>query len=459
MITKANTFGLPILYLVIVAIVYGFNMPMPQDDLLRDIVASAYNYDYNQMYIYAPFLAKYNQYILFDHILHAISSIIGNTATAHAVQIFCYLNFIIPCVLILRRIMRHDRNCYLYLTLLLLVLLNDFSMLRLTLARPEMIFTCWIVWGVWFKLIKNTLGKTIWLISGFLMIPSYWLAFFYIPAIYIVFERRIYKVGLSLLFMFVTVIFWQWYSHNQWLVSVLDLGHLNSNRIATIGENKPIIKMLFTPITSVALVIYLYTYRIAALDFVGAYKRSPKDALMLVSSWIRSISWTSFETSLILLLLCYLSINMIRYAAIISALFCILLAIRLTKQQLLMPSIMRYITLVLAIFMPMTVGCYTTIPKFKIPTGSYVLGMNMANYYVPFYNPGVKVAPAMELGANLKDIQALMKSIDIDNTISCTELKKYHINYLIEKKLTQIPPCLQIYQIQQGWRAWKVIYD
>jgi hypothetical protein len=151
MINKSNTIGLPILYLVIFAVVYAFNLPMPQDDLLRDMVASYYNYDYNQLYVYAPMLTKYNQYIAFDHFLHFTIHVFGRDATAHLIQITCFTMFVIPSSLIFIDILRKDKNCYLYLTFLLFLLLNDYSLLRITLARPEMIFTDWIIWGLWCK--------------------------------------------------------------------------------------------------------------------------------------------------------------------------------------------------------------------------------------------------------------------------------------------------------------------
>ena len=148
---------------------------------------------------------------------------------------------------------------------------------------------------------------------------------------------------------------------------------------------------------------------------------------------------------------------MIRYAAIISALFVFILAIEINRHDIKIPQLLRYAVLCLAIYLPMAVDNYRMIPKFTLPVNSIVLGTSQSNYYVPFYSPNIKIAPAMEIGANVQDIQIMMKSIDIDGSVSCTLLKKYHFDYLVERNLTQIPSCLKIYQIQKGWRAWRVI--
>lgn len=463
MINKSNTIGLPFLYLAMIVIIFAFNLPMPQDDLLRDVVAGEYGYDYTQLYVHAPLLAKYNQYIAFDRILHWSVLLMGKLATVHVVQSLCHILFVTPCILIYLHFMRKDKNCYAYLTIILMILLNNYTMIRLTLARPEMLFTCWIFWGLWLKFTARTMWKITWLVIGLLMIPGYWLAFFYIPAILVVFDKTITKLSASFIFLLVTVVFWQAYSHGQWFHSVIELKALNSNRLAIIGENKSIALLLLTPITSSALIIYLYTYKNLVIEQIAESRHNLKYLHIKLyrdaCRTLKSINWNSPTTSAVMLMLCYSSLNMIRYSAIISGLFCILVSIKLVNLKLTMPSITRYILLCLAIFIPMTINCYQLIPKFIIPPGSVVLGTNQSNYYVPFYSPGIKIAPAMEVGANNQEIQQIMKDIDINGTVSCSQLNKYHFNYLVERNLTSIPNCLKIYQVQKGWRAWKIINE
>ena len=149
---------------------------------------------------------------------------------------------------------------------------------------------------------------------------------------------------------------------------------------------------------------------------------------------------------------------MIRYAAILSALFVIIISYSIAKVRLRISPIHKYIVLCLCIYLPLGVENYKLIPKFVLPKNSIVLGTSQSNYYVPFYSPNLKIAPAMEIGANEQGVQQIMKSIEVEGSVSCTELKKYHFEFLVERSLTTISPCLQIYQIQKGWRAWKVIY-
>lgn len=463
MINKSNTIGLPFLYLIMIVIIFALNLPMPQDDLLRDVVAGEYGYDYTQLYVHAPLLAKYNQYIAFDQMLHWSVILIGKLATVHLVQSLCHILFVAPCILIYLHFMRKDKNCYVYLTIILMLLLNNYTMVRLTLARPEMIFTCWIFWGLWLKFTARTMWKLTWLLIGLLMIPGYWLAFFYIPAILVVFDKARIRLLAACIFLLVTIVFWQNYSNGQWFSSILELGILNNNRLAIIGENKSIALLLLTPITSTALIVYLYTYKNFVINQVAELRPNLKclhlNLYHKIKAAFKLVDLNSPTSSAVILILCYSSLNMIRYSAIITGLFCILVAIRLVQLKLTIPPVTRYILLCLAIFLPMTVNCYQLIPKFTIPAESIVLGTNQSNYYVPFYSSGIKIAPAMEIGANDQGIQLLMKEIDINGTVSCTQLNKYHFNYLVERNLTIVPSCLKIYQIQKGWRAWKVVNE
>lgn len=458
MINKPNTFCLPIVYIVMICIIYAINLPMPQDDLLRDMVANNYNYDYTQLYIHAPFLVQYNQYILFDHILTGLIGLFGSLVTVHLIQITCFVMFVTPSILIYQRILRNNPYCYLYMTLNLIVLLNNFTMLRIVLARPEMIFTCWIMWGLLFRINNSSLAKIIWFAIGVLLIPTYWLAFFYVPGVFVVFTGWKRKLLISILYIALVALFWQLYSHQQWLQSIFELGKLNSNRLAVIGENKSIMIIFLNQVTAIAAIVYAYTYKNALVRLMN-FKIPHKDQLrkLLNITLLSRINFDGIKAGLVILLLAFFAINMIRYSAIISGVFCILLAYRLDEIEVKLDSIWRYIVLCLAIFMPLTVDCYHTIPEFHLPEHSKVLATNQSNYFVPFYSNGVQVAPAMEIGANNQDIQRMMKSIDIDGTISCEMLKKYQFDFLVERNLTQIPSCLSIYQVQKNWRAWKVI--
>lgn len=458
MVNKSNTRGLPILLILMVCSIYAINLPMPQDDLLRDMVAVNYNYDYTKLYLHAPFLAQYNQYILFDHLLAFISGIVSPTVTVHLVQILCFILFVTPSILIYQHILKQNNYCYLYMTLLLIVLLNNFSMLRIVLARPEMIFTCWIMWGLWLRIAGYSVGKIVWFISGILLIPLYWLAFFYVPGIVVVFKGLKRKLIMTSIYLVLVITFWQIYSNHLWLASILDLGRLNNNRLAVIGENKSIFIILLNIVTSIAVVAYCYSYKDCLVKLLDR-KNFNKDQLKKLSNitLFRSLNYDSNKSSLVILLITFSSINMIRYSALISGVFCILLAYRLNEIEIKIDPIWRYIVLCLAIFIPLTVDCYHTIPEFHLPEHSKVMATSQSNYFVAFYSKGVQVAPAMEIGANNQDIQRMMKSVDIDGTISCEMLKKYQFDFLVERNLTQIPPCLKIYQVQKSWRAWKVI--
>lgn len=459
---KDDAFWLLVLYLAMVVLVFFLNLPLPQDDLLRDIVAGDYRYNYANLYIHAPLMAKYNQYILFDIILHWLNVVGSRIITAHLIQFICMVGFVMPVLMIVLKVLNAHKHKYVLATLLMMLLLNNFSMLRLILARPEMIFTCWVLWGLAFK--SRMQLKVLWFAFGLLLIPCYWLSFFYIPAVFVIFNRPKAKMLLSVSYLVISVCFWQSYSHGAWFSSVLDLPVLNHNRLATIGENKTILIMLLSPVTSIAAIIYLFLHNEQLKDvirFIHNLKVSIFSNIKLIPI-IRSLSAMLTNNSLLtttsVLFGYFIIFNMIRYAAILSALFVIIITHSITKVSFRMPTIHKYIVLCLCIYLPLGVENYKFIPKFVLPQNSIVLGTSQSNYYVPFYSPNLKIAPAMEIGANEQGVQQIMKSIEVEGSVSCTELKKYHFEFLVERSLTTISPCLQIYQLQKGWRAWKVIY-
>lgn len=459
---KDDTFWLLVLYLAMVFLVFFLNLPLPQDDLLRDIVAGDYNYDYANLYIHAPLMAKYNQYILFDVILHYLNMLGSRVITAHLIQFICMIGFVIPVLMIVLKVLDSHKHKYILTTLLIMLLLNNFAMLRLILARPEMIFTCWVLWGLAFK--SRVSLKVLWFALGLALIPSYWLSCFYIPVIFMIFNCPKAKISFSISYLFISVCFWQSYSHGLWFSSVLDLPVLNHNRLATIGENKTILIMLLSPVTSIAAIIYLFLHNNQLKDVIDYMHNLNVNVIHRAKfiPIIRSLYAILISNSLLtvtsVLFGYFILFNMIRYAAILSALFVIIIAYSIAKVRLRIPMLHKYIVLCLCIYLPLGVENYKFIPKFVLPQNSIVLGTSQSNYYVPFYSPNLKIAPAMEIGANEQGVQQIMKSIEVKGSVSCTELKKYHFEFLVERSLTTISPCLQIYQIQKGWRAWKIIY-
>ena len=459
---KDDTFWLLVLYLVMVFLVFFLNLPLPQDDLLRDIVAGDYGYNYANLYIHAPLMAKYNQYILFDIILHWLNVIGSRMITAHLVQFICMIGFVIPVLMIVLKILDTHKHKYILTTLLMMLLFNNFAMLRLILARPEMIFTCWVLWGLAFK--SRAQVKVLWFALGLLLIPCYWLSFFYIPAVFAIFNRPKAKILLSLSYLVISVCFWQSYSHGLWLSSVLDLPALNHNRLATIGENKTILIMLLSPVTSIAAIIYLFLHNDKLKDVISYMPNLNVNVIhrtkfiAIIRTLYAILTSNSLLTATRILFGYFVLFNMIRYAAILSALFVIIISYSIAKVRLRISPIHKYIVLCVCIYLPLGVENYKLIPKFVLPQNSIVLGTSQSNYYVPFYSPNLKIAPALEIGANEQGVQQIMKSIEVEGSVSCTELKKYHFEFLVERSLTTISPCLQIYQIQKGWRAWKVIY-
>lgn len=426
-------------------------VPFPADDLLRDLIIGNYNFDYSQLYVYSSLMPKYNQYIAFDHILALISSHVGKMWTIRIVQLFVILNFVIPLNLIFNKLLESRKDKYILVVIALALSCNSAVVMRLYLGRPEAILAGWVLWGVFSKYSSNRSLKLVWIISGIIVTPLYWLSIIYVPVCLFVFKRNLSKIIGLLLLALSNILFWQYYSHGLWLHTFSLVNQQIANRYGelVVGENNSILSVLLNPSFAVVSVTLIYTLIKQGRKSIGFYLSDEQSRNIIAI--LAVIVWFSLP-------------NMIRYCDVVVPLTIILFVVVYTKSQYQIDNdFLKRISIMVACF-----SIFYAHNNFKkpcryseIPLNAKVLTtFNGANYYIPFFNKEkIQVAPCMEIGATDNGVQKLISIMQTKGTLDCSELSRYGFDYLVEKNLIEIPKCLSIYGVNAEYRIWKINHE
>jgi hypothetical protein len=433
----------------LILIIFGLRSPFPSDDLLRDVIIGNYGFNYNNLYMYAPNLTTYNQYIGFDKLLFVLAKHIGRISTIRVVQIICLLGYIHALILIFSKLLVNRQDKIELVGLLVTYTMITPIMLRITLGRPEVIFTIWALYGVACSLYENRIANVAWLFVGICLMPFYWLGFLYLPVVCMLHKRLHVKILLFICMLGLNVYIWQELSNYQWLSSLLLWVKNISNRLpdAGVNENITIITMLLIPQAGIALFIL-------SCEFKKKIALWPRREIF--------IKIYKYQYSYILLICLMFCIpNMMRYIDIIFPLIMVIVVDQFKDVKFsLNTPISKSFTLLLSIYFILMaqLSPISSPPKFNLPEGARVLAsFDGANYYLPFFSKGnIKVAPSMEIGANDRGVQQLIVDIQKTKIINCAKLKKYNFNYLVEKSLEVVPNCLKLEQVQGGYRLWTI---
>jgi hypothetical protein len=432
--------------------------PIPTDDLLRDIIAGDYKFDYNNLYIYAPLLAKYNQYIAFDKILYLLSQHIGKIWTIRVVQLFCISAYITPLVLIFNKLLSHRPDKDELVTFCLAYTLISSIMIRLTLGRPEVILAAWTLFGIACGLYNNKLAKCLWVILGIVLIPTYWLSLLYVPTTLVVFKEVRTKILMCAVFAVLNLFIWQALSGGQWIYSFELLNKSLINRLpdALVNENSTIAKAIITP--QVGLILVLLSYKIQ-LYIKWLYIAWCNDKKAIYVETVKMLHHKYIW--LIILCIWFCLANMIRYIDVVMPILMIIFVDQYKDYKYTLGTVIqKNFVFIIAIYLTISnqMSLTTSPPKFNLPAGSRVLtSFDGANYYAPFFNKSkIYIAPSMEIGANEKGIQQLVVGIQKYKHLDCELLKRFNFQYIIEKDLNSKPSCLKLIDVQGAYRLWKM---
>ncbi|MBY0378985.1 MAG: hypothetical protein K2P99_01145 [Burkholderiales bacterium] len=448
---KRFDFSVSLIVLIII-ILFLAKLPLPSDDLLRDMIASDYGYDYSNLYLYAPLLAKYNQYIGFDRFLHFISGYFGKIYTIRLVQLGCLISYLLALSLVFKAILskrpdKSDLVAFLLAYTMIQVIMN-----RIALGRPEVILSVWVLFGFASSFYSSKIYKIVWVILGIFLIPFYWLAFLYTPACLVVFSRIRYKILCLVGLLTINVIGWQILSNWEWFVSLKQLHVLMNNRLSEInvGENQSILFGLLFP--QVGLVLYLILFRFQ-LYIKSLFKIKSSIKVEYIKIAHSKIFWYS------ILFVWFTISDMIRYLDVVFPILMIIFVLLYREYQFVFISTLHKNLLFLLSLYLILMAQLTThkLPQFKLPNNSRILtAFDGSNYSIPFFNKEVRVAPAMEIGANDRGVQQLVIDIQKKNILDCRLLAQYDFDYLVEKNLVGMQSCLELVNINGDYRLWKI---
>lgn len=442
--TEYNEHDVLVSFYAVWILSFLISAPLPSDDLLRDVIIGNYNFDYKNLYIHSPLMVQYNQYILFDWLLHQITVYVGNIWTVRITQLFTVLNFVIPLQIIFLKIFKNRQDKYILVLIALAITINSMVLNRLYLGRPEAILAGWVLWG--FAVKGHVRMSHLWMVFGVLAIPLYWLTIIYTPMVLVVYDKKWHKMCAFILLGAINIIFWQLYSHGQWLHTFQLLHQEMANRLdgQVVSENNSIIFIILSPAVSLATTILIFRI----LPFLKDMVQNKK------------LYFNKHYIGLVFGLGWFMMPNMIRYVDIEVPILMIILAKVMVDFEIKWTQLGRILVLMSCLFSIFYANQTTAKPcKFTdIPKGSKVLAtFNGINYYVPFFNKqNIQIAPSMEVGSTEKNIQIIISDIQMKGRLDCKTLTKYDFDYLVERSLISVPQCLSLAGVYKEYRLWKI---
>ncbi len=427
-----------ILYLIpaaVIVLVFFGRHPFPPDDLLRDMTAWAYHYDYRQMFWGSPRVPLFDNYIGFDYLAGFVYRHFPHLYAPLLFQGAALLGFLVILPAILSRKLAADPLRWTWIALAMAALLYTPVLDRIVEARPEVFFALWalsafLVDGAWFWL---------WLGVGLLLTPTYWLAGAYAAAFFVLPNRSWrFRWGGAILFGLATVGIWMALTHGTWWHSFIGLSTVIQHRVYGITEDEGLAVLLQIPVISLGLLSFM------------------------LLPW----NWRKTRTGTWLLLLWFCIPWMMRYVDMLAPLGFILLAEGWNTEtiQKISPHLLKKIRM--ASFLLLFALPWGMIPP-NAPSFLHVPGVNgtpatdikvlspfgMQTYATLYANPGVRIAPAMDPGMTHRSLQRIAQA---PNQSTCAQLQASGADYYLTNQLRGLKPCLHLTDISGSWQLWKI---
>ncbi|WP_031570494.1 hypothetical protein [Acidithiobacillus thiooxidans] len=407
--------------------------PFPTDDLLRDMTAWAWHYDYHQVFWGSPRVPAYDQYYYFDQVAGWVYRHLPHSLAPLFFQAIALIGMLWATGAMLGQSLKQNPLRWSLVALALVWMLDTPVLIRIIAGRPE------IFWAVWTLAAFSMRGKRfwVWLGAGICLTPAYWLAGAYGAAFWLLPDRSVrFRFLGAILFGLWTCLFWQISSHGAWWPNFSHLGGMIQHRLYPVAEDNGLSVFLQIP----ALVLL--------------------PVLMVVLPW--NGRRTFFSTWAALLWFCLPW--MIRYVDVLFPLALKLLADGLEPEWLnrLKPEFLKRIRAVSFLFLfcvPWSLIPLNNPVLLKVPGTlahpSRVLAPFGPKVYDTLYaNPGtVRLAPAMDPGMTYKRLQFLSENFD---GASCPLLLASKAQYLVTGQTLKPSPCLQLLEVNNGWALWKV---
>lgn len=408
--------------------------PFPTDDLLRDLTAWAWHYNYHAVFWGSPRVPGYDQYWGFDHIAAVVYHHLAPEWAPLLFQGMALLGFLLAFASAIGDRLRQNPLRWTLVSLGLAWAVSTPVLIRIVSARPEVFFSIWTLAA--FSASKRKFW--LWLLTGLLLTPTYWLAGAYSAAFWVLPGKSIrFRLLGSFLFGLATVGCWEWLSGGLWLHNFLHLSHMIGYRVYGVAEDNGLSALLQVP-----LVVLLPV------------------ALML-------LPWKLFRTqaSTLFLFLWFCLPWMVRYIDMLMPLGILLLAEGLDPHWCAALPSKHLAKVRLAIFFGLFSLPWAIIPL-DTPTLIHVPGTTThpvrvlapfgpKMYDTLYANPGtIRIAPAMDPGMTHRSLQYLAEHLA---KASCATLRSSRAQYLVTEQPLTPKVCLRRITVRHGWSLWQIL--
>ena len=399
--TKFNRYEFTAAIWVAAFLILLVSFSHPVDDLLRHTKAYKYDYDYSKMFAYS-WNFSFNPYLLFDQFAGLIDQNFGEFGLK-IIQLLCFTVFSIGFFL-------HTKDWDDKFRALVFVLVLSIVIQRIVLARPT-------VFEAFLFIIGLTLSGLPAVLFGVFMGSFYYLfPIFLIP---LVFVRKEYAISLV-----ISLILWLNYAGADYFSDIYYfIFSIVNNREMIILENQSILQGLFYP-----------------------------EVLLLIFLFIRSKNFIYLP-----IIVYFLLFNQIRYVEILAP----LLVISLREKNIGIDKI-RFKPLESLFLLFILIAYLNQIMPFhimkniNIQNATVMCDTMQCMFNTVYESENITISPSMELGLTEREVQLQMKNIFNNGTLDCEFFKKYPYDYLVEDKLKEIPNCLELADVESGYRIWKI---
>lgn len=397
-----------------------WQQPFAQDDLLRNVTAYAWGFDYSRLYPFSPGVPRFDPYLGFDWVLGKVSASWSPGAAMVTAQVLGSFALLAATLAPLRN--QEDRAFK--MTAVLALVLATLVTSRLVGGRPEVWATAWL-------LSAATLPPRVWLALGLLVSPVYWLLPVYAAGAFLLKGTWRTRLGYAVAAASLTSLFWLGYAGVDWLHAVLALPELG-HRPVPAAEAGPLRDLLGYPGTWLLLM---------ALAGTAAWHR---EKLVL---W----RWG-------LVVAVFLAIGSVRHVLVLAPAAAVWMALQpWPKPRESAWSLLTLGALVCGLFAAQQLSPHRG-PHFQVPANSVVLtGYNQAVFYLPFHNPGsFAMAPSIESGWDTPQVVLWARAVSA-GTLSCQDMSGSPFTHVLSPKKAALQgECFQKVQEEPDWVLWDV---
>lgn len=417
-----HPWGIPLLaFLAIVLPQLADHLPFAQDDLLRNVVAYAWGYDYRSLYPGVPGIPPFDPYLGFDGALGLVSRVASPRVSVHLAQLMGTVALIVAML----RPLADKPDSGFRICFVLFSALSSLVTARLVSGRPEILATAWL-------LSAATVPLRTWLVLGLLLSPTYWLWPLYSVGAFLLkgtFRDKLLgavAAGLS------TSLFWALYARLDWAIALRGL--------LTISDRHGIVSVEALPLTS--LLGYPGTWLVlSALVGTVLWQRSRLQA----PQW-----WLAAAL--------FLAIGSARHILVLAPLALIWVALQPWPR-----ATLSHWSALSLLAIACGVCCMQQFPEdsgpsFVLPPGSTVLsGYSKAVFYLPFYNPGsIQLVPSIEPAWDSPQSRELA-SATTKGTLRCEQLTGTEISHVVTTETVTLKgACFKKTGSQKTWSLWEV---